>query len=217
MQSSIREGKGSHIEFAGYPEDFKYREKADNFYYHVTLKRNVKRIVRDGLQIGAGGTMADGGWYQQYSRGKLFFCDRPGVQYWADTIENHLEYNIEGQTPKLVVIRFPKNFVPDAKKDEAGTRDSGAGAYYVTHAIKNLDDTEDMHEGKNMKTYEEFIKMWEDGVAAPVNNAGSGTVAGFTVATGLPGPQPIGGASLVRRKKPYEDEPIQGIDTLRGQ
>jgi len=63
-----------------------------------------------------------------------------------------------------------------------------------------------------MRTYEEFKKVWEDGEgAAPANNAGSGAVAGFTVDTGLPGPQPIGKLGLFRKKKKGT------IETMRGQ
>jgi hypothetical protein len=34
--------------------------------------------------------MADG-FYRNYSAGKLFFCDRPGMPYWLWRIGDHLE------------------------------------------------------------------------------------------------------------------------------
>ncbi len=55
------------------------------------------------------------------------------------------------------------------------------------------------------------------GGGVPANNSGSNLVAGFTVATGLPGPQPLGKIGVVRRKRRPFADPIKGQDTLRGQ
>ena len=134
----IKEGKGSHIEFAGDQEEFSSWDKPDSFYYHITIKRNVKKLfVTDWYPTPKGPCPVDG---IGNILGKLFFCDRNGVSYWANVIERHLEHESDDTIPKLAVIRFPKSFVKDAQYDEVGTKDSCANAFYVNHPIKNADD-----------------------------------------------------------------------------
>ena len=117
------------------PDDFTNREHEDNYFYHVTLRRHIKHILRFGLTPCKASTMADG-FYRQYSHGKIFFSGRDGVSYWTEIITRHLEHELDGQPPKLAVVRFPKGLVKDYEKDELGSRDSGHASFFTTKPIK---------------------------------------------------------------------------------
>ena len=108
----------------------------DDYLYHVTTPDRADSIMRDGFKSGQASSMA-AGYYKEYSKGKTFFSDRSGVSFWQDRVEDHLQSQTDDDVPKLVVLRIPKGLI-SAKKDEAGTRDSKAGAYYVENL--NLDD-----------------------------------------------------------------------------
>ena len=137
--SFIAESSRSGIELDPTPpDDFTHREQDDDYFYHVTLRRNVKQILRFGLAPCKGPTMCDG-FYRSYSRGKVFFCDRSGVSYWIGVVERHLQDQTdEYQIPKLAVVRFPKGLAKDYQKDEIGVRDSAHSAYFSAKPIKAL-------------------------------------------------------------------------------
>ena len=107
-------------------------DEPDEYYYHITSRPQTVR--RDGLRPNQRPNMRSG-FYRNYSVGKVFFCDRPGVPYWLERIANHLEDRYD-RPPKLAVVRFCKSAVSDVQPDELGSRDSHVPAYFVTHSIR---------------------------------------------------------------------------------
>jgi hypothetical protein len=103
-------------------------DESDDFYYHVTSRPQTVR------QHGLRPNMRSG-FYRDYSIGKVFFCDRPGVPYWLERIAHHLQDRYD-RPPLLAVVRFPKSAVSDVQPDELGSRDSREPAYFVTHGIR---------------------------------------------------------------------------------
>jgi hypothetical protein len=109
----------------------------DEFYYHVTPRPNVQAIMGQGFSPARGRqTMADGA-YRDYSKGKVFFCDRNGVDYWEEKIHLHLEHE-QDNVPALAVLRFPKGTVSGLQRDTLGTSDSGANCWYSESAVKPI-------------------------------------------------------------------------------
>jgi hypothetical protein len=109
----------------------------DEYYYHVTPASSVNAIKRHGLRPGQRQTMAEGGAYQQYAKGKAFLTDRGGVPYWRDRIQEHLAY--AEREPRLVVMRIPKSAVTGAQVDDWGTKDQpyqAGKSYFVTEPVK---------------------------------------------------------------------------------
>lgn len=84
-------------EKAGDANDFEIDDRDDGYYYHVTVPENEDDVLEHGLIPGKSRTMAPGGFYAQYSAGKVFFTERSGVSYWASRIREHLEYHGYGE------------------------------------------------------------------------------------------------------------------------
>lgn len=115
-------------------EEFDVRDPDDDgFYYHVTTKGTSEKILNDGLQPGKRQSMADG-FYAEYSKGKVFLTDREGVNFWKGRIRDHLES--QERDADLVVMRIPKDAVQGIEKDDLGSRDAHANAYFSTKAVK---------------------------------------------------------------------------------
>jgi hypothetical protein len=105
----------------------------DPYLYHVTTKRNLAKIKRGGLKPGMPSQFSN---YQAYSQGKVFLCDKAGINFWKWKVEDHEEHNsVSGRTSPVVVLRIPKQAVPDLQPDEAGTTDSRQPCFYTTQAI----------------------------------------------------------------------------------
>lgn len=120
--------------FEAFPADsFVYNEPNDNFYYHVTTQSKLPLIQTKGLSITTQPTVK--GWYEQYSKGKIFFCEKEAVAFWRDRIEEHLDASFDNP-PKVVVVRFPKNMIQNPQIDEVGTQDSHHPSYFTNHPIK---------------------------------------------------------------------------------
>ncbi len=123
--------RGNQWTKVGDAASFGYHEKDDDAYYHVTTEAKAERILSEGLRPHAGRETL-GGWWGNYSRGKVFLAERRGVAFWRNRIEEALQHQTDDEPPKLVVVRIPKAAVPEGalKVDEPGTKDSRSGSYY---------------------------------------------------------------------------------------
>ena len=115
---------------------FSVTDSDDDYYYHVTKKQNVRSILSDGVSPGKAGTMGNG-FYSSYSKGKAFICERSGVEFWVNAIEQHLEYNEDDS--ELAILRIPKESIGDIvlHEDEVGLSDSNTKSYYATYTIQS--------------------------------------------------------------------------------
>ena len=107
--------------------------KKDEYFYHVTLKSLIPLIKKYGMLSPNMEPVFSN--YKNYSKGKLFFCELDGVNFWKERVEQHAFHNT-GKTVKLVVLRFFKESVSGSmQKDEVGEKDSGHPSYYTTQSI----------------------------------------------------------------------------------
>ena len=103
----------------------------DEHVYHVTTADRAKRILKHGFKVDASRSMSPG-FYQQYSRGKVFFADRKGVSFWQARVGEHLQHQSDDfEEPELAVLRVRKDKIDNLKPDELGSRDSYAGSYFT--------------------------------------------------------------------------------------
>lgn len=114
------------------PQSIDSIDQPDDYYYHVTTRPS--RVMQSGIRPNQAPSM-DAGFYRQYSAGKVFFCERPGVPYWLWRIGDHLEQRFE-RPPRLSVVRFPKSLVSNPQVDRLGTDDSRIPSYFVTHLVR---------------------------------------------------------------------------------
>lgn len=119
--------------------DVDYNESDDQYFYHVTTTTRLSDILSSGLHPNKESTVK--GWYEGYSKGKVFFCERSKVAWWKDRIEEHLFHNFD-DPPDVVIIRFLKTLVQSPLSDEVGTEDSRAPSYYSTDPIKRISKEE---------------------------------------------------------------------------
>lgn len=111
-------------------EEFSGLDEPDEFLYHVTSAPNARKILQNGFKSPDKGTFA-GGAYEGYSRGKVFFTDRNGVDFWKEKVENYLFHGSDNPPP-VEVLRVRKDAVQDIlKPDSIGTEDAKAPAYFV--------------------------------------------------------------------------------------
>jgi hypothetical protein len=79
--------------------------------------------------------MFNSGGYDQYSQGKAFLTDRPGVSFWQERVDAHM-FDQFDDPPPVSVLRIPRSAVADLMDDAVGTRDARAASYYVTKPVK---------------------------------------------------------------------------------
>ena len=132
----VRRGDGGLLSASAKPKAIelftgpvKYLDDADDYVYHVTTAPKAKRILASGFDPGAPKTVK-GGFYENYSKDKMFFTDKDGLGFWRDRIEEHLEQAMDNP-PDLAIVRVKKADIPDLKLDEVGTKDARAKAYYL--------------------------------------------------------------------------------------
>lgn len=111
--------------------------ESDEYLYHVTTKRKMPLIKKQGLVPGAEGHFSN---YKNYSSGKIFLSEKGGIGFWKNAVENHEYHNFDKQSP-IVLLKILKsnlagfNLIPD----ELGTKDSGYPSYYTVSPIpKNI-------------------------------------------------------------------------------
>jgi hypothetical protein len=110
-------------------DEFGFREKDDDFFYHVTDTSALLGIKKDGMVTGKEGTF--GGVNDARSENKVFFTERSGVNFWHGKVEDAL-FSSSDDPPDVTVVRFPKSATRgQIETDTDGSRDSGHDAYLV--------------------------------------------------------------------------------------
>jgi hypothetical protein len=125
-----------HVRVARGLEDKRRAEeeaaKKDEYLYHVTTKRRLPMIRKNGLQPNMPSQFDN---YTDYSRGKVFLCEKGGVSFWRGKVEDHEEAKYD-RPSQVIVLRVPRSAVEDQlQNDGRGTEDSGSPSYYVTSKI----------------------------------------------------------------------------------
>jgi len=115
-------------------DDFSYGDQDDEYYYHVTSEDRVNNILGNGIVPNRTPTVR-GGFYEGYSAGKIFFCERSKVKWWADRIEEHL-FHAYDDPPGIAIVRFPKEYILDKQIDEVGSEDSRGPSWYTERPIE---------------------------------------------------------------------------------
>jgi hypothetical protein len=92
--------------------------------------------MKNGLLANQQATFSN---YNHNSKDRIFLCEKEGLNFWKERIEQHLFHN--GQNPNLVVVRIRKNLVSNVFADKVGSEDSYTPAYYTTDIIspKNIE------------------------------------------------------------------------------
>lgn len=103
----------------------------DPYLYHVTTKKKLRTIARQGLIPDMPSMFSN---YKSYSQGKIFLCPKEAVSFWKARVEDHEQHNNE-RTSSIVVLRIPKEAVPNLQPDEIGTTDSRQPSFYTTTPI----------------------------------------------------------------------------------
>lgn len=104
----------------------------DEYLYHVTTQRRIPLIRKNGLVPGMPSQFSN---YTDYSRGKVFFCEKGGVSFWRSKVEDHEEANHD-RPSRVVVLRVPRSALEDQlQNDGRGTEDSRSPSYYVTSRV----------------------------------------------------------------------------------
>jgi len=99
--------------------------------YHVTFLKDLESIQVSGLKASSGSVF--GGGYSGHSRDRLFFTEWDGIPFWFGGYQAIAESETDnpetGWSP-VVLSLFPES-VGKLEKDELGSRDSLADAFYV--------------------------------------------------------------------------------------
>lgn len=111
------------------------KNKEDEFLYHITTYENLDNILQNGLNPRPSKqSMAEGSWYSDYSRGKIFLTELGGVEYWKERIYAHLEHQGR-EEEELVVLKIPKNVLNNLENDMAGSDDAPVRSYFTRNSI----------------------------------------------------------------------------------
>jgi len=112
------------------------KQRQDDYYYHILPKSRLKHVLKNGLLPNQQSTFTN---YKQNSKGRIFLCEKEGLNFWKERIEQHLFHN--GQDEQLAVIRIRKDLVLNIFSDEVGSRDSITPSYYTNDVIspKNIE------------------------------------------------------------------------------
>jgi hypothetical protein len=100
----------------------------DDFLYHVTTKSNASQIQVQGL-IPDSGTTFEADIYKAHSRGRVFVTELDGVEFWKEKVENSL-FDQFDDPDEIAVVRIPKDKIGNLQKDEIGTKDARADAFF---------------------------------------------------------------------------------------
>lgn len=121
--------------YAKQQAEISLRERQDQFYYHVLPKSRLKRVMKQGLVPGSPAVFTN---YTNHSEGRIFLCEKEGINFWKERIESHLFHNDQSQ--KLSVVRIPKSVVK-VEVDPVGTKDSYTPSYFTTTPVspKNIE------------------------------------------------------------------------------
>lgn len=120
-----------HGRFLNQLDQARINSETDEYYYHITPKYNLKNIMKNGLLPDRKSTFSN---YTNNSKGKIFLCEKNGIEYWKERVENHIFHNT-GNNSGVAVIKIKKTSVPKIMPDITGTSDSRSPAYYTTIPI----------------------------------------------------------------------------------
>jgi hypothetical protein len=105
----------------------------DDYVYHITTKPNAEKILQVGFRINQPPLMTN---YKGYSKGKVFFTERPGVNFWLEKVEAHALDNFD-DPPPVMLLRVPKILIHSRlHPDNVGTHDARVKSYYITTPFK---------------------------------------------------------------------------------
>ena len=108
------------------------RSKRDDYLYHVTTKRRLALIKKNGLSPNAPSQFEN---YAGYTKGKVFFCEKEGISFWESRVEDHEEANNE-RPSRVVILRVARAVLEDKlQNDGPGSEDSRSPSYYVTEKV----------------------------------------------------------------------------------
>ena len=124
------ENKKQQQVFAGQEALRDLKARRDDYYYHILPKSRLKLIMKNGLLANQQATFSN---YNHNSKDRIFLCEKEGLNFWKERIEQHLFHN--GQNPNLVVVRIRKNLVSNVFSDVIGSNDSNTPAYFTTSSI----------------------------------------------------------------------------------
>jgi hypothetical protein len=110
-------------------DELDLKQRRDEFYYHVLPANRLKSVMKNGLKPGQQPVFSN---YKNHSAGKIFLCEKEGVQFWSARIEDHLFHN--GENQKISVIKIKKDAV-EVNPDSVGSDDSRSPCYYMTSAV----------------------------------------------------------------------------------
>ena len=106
--------------------------ETDEYLYHVTTRRRLPLIRKNGLSPNAPSQFEN---YSGYSKGKVFFCEKRGISFWKQRVEEHEDAN-QDKASRIVLLRVRRGLVGDGVADD-GPRPAGArsASYYVTQKV----------------------------------------------------------------------------------
>jgi hypothetical protein len=103
----------------------------DGYLYHITTKRRLRSIMKQGLVPGSQPHFTN---YGGYSSDRLFLTEKGGVPFWKERVEQHEHSNYD-RPSKVVVLRVPRDQVDKLISDKIGTQDSLHPSYYTEQLI----------------------------------------------------------------------------------
>jgi hypothetical protein len=106
-------------------------EGRDDYLYHVTTKRRLRQIMKQGLVPGSKPQFTN---YGYYSGGRVFLAEKGGVPFWKERVEQHEEANSD-RPSKVVVLRVLRDQTGPLLPDKMGTEDSRYPSYYIEQPI----------------------------------------------------------------------------------
>ena len=136
-----------------------------NYIYHATFLRNLEQIASEGLQV-SGGSQFNGG-YDGHSRGRVFFSDWKGVQFWLSKMEqiahNNSDFNDDeafGWAPIVIRMDIAAWEGDQPAEDDLGYQDSRSGAWYLSEAVEP-----------------DYLEVWDGHTWVSVFDANTGQMA----------------------------------------
>ncbi len=113
-------------------DEAKHAAGRDEYLYHVTTRRRLPLIKKNGLSPSAVPQFSN---YVAHSQGKVFFCEKAGVNFWKQRVEQHESHNHD-RPSRVIVLRVKRSLLEDKiQNDGIGSDDSGSESYYITDRV----------------------------------------------------------------------------------
>lgn len=107
----------------------------DNYLYHITTARRARQIKSRGLVPGSTAQFTN---YRGYSSDRIFLCEKGGVPFWKERVEQH-EHANHDHPSTVIGLRVDRTKIPNLLPDTIGTQDSGHPSYYIVSPVKPAD------------------------------------------------------------------------------